>query len=461
VYFVMPEHLREFTLSRSRALQFATVLVLVALWRICRGPPRPLWVLAAIDLGGPILVNGLAALAVATVPPGVHVEAAGAVVLILYGTLRAALVPSPPPWTALVVAAGALVVPFGTWHAAVREPSSPMFPHAMPVVAVSLWCAGGVAAAFVVSHVVHGLRREVKTAMRLGQYTLEEEIGRGGMGVVYRARHALLRRPTAIKLLAPGQSAVAEKRFEREVQITSMLTHPNTVVVYDFGHTRDGVFYYVMELLDGVSLQDLIEEQGPQPPGRVVHIMAQIASALAEAHGAGLIHRDVKPSNIILCDRAGDPDFVKVLDFGLVKETGNRNPALTGSAALTGTPLYMAPESILRPEAVDARVDIYALGAVGYTLVTGKPPFDGANVVEVCSHHLHTAPEPPSRRLGRPVPAALEEILLGCLAKSPEDRPQTGKALAETLRRLGRMPELSWEAVGQSGPSASASSLAE
>jgi serine/threonine protein kinase len=256
------------------------------------------------------------------------------------------------------------------------------------------------------------------------------------MGSVYVARHARLRRPTALKLLLPertGPESLA--RFEREVQLTSQLTHPNTVAIYDYGRSADGVFYYAMEYIDGVSLAELVEKHGPQPAGRVVHILLQAADALVEAHSVGLVHRDVKPANILLCERAGSSDVVKLLDFGLVKDVRpSADPALTHADTITGTPLYLAPETIIDPASVDHRVDIYALGAVGYCLLTGAPPFQGRSTVEVCGHHLHTIPTPPSQRLGKPLPAALDDVVLRCLAKKAEDRPSSARELSRLLR---------------------------
>ena len=181
------------------------------------------------------------------------------------------------------------------------------------------------------------------------------------------------------------------------------MTHPNTVAIYDYGRTSDGIFYYAMEYLDGLSLDALVAAHGPQEEGRVVKVLRQIAGSLGEAHAIGLIHRDIKPANVMFCNRGGVPDFVKVVDFGLVKklEPGGKEVSVTQVNALTGSPLYMAPEAITRPDQVDARVDLYALGAVGYFLLTGKPPFDGASIVEVCSQHLYSQPVPPSERLGR------------------------------------------------------------
>jgi len=295
------------------------------------------------------------------------------------------------------------------------------------------------AAAF--SHTIYGLRKAVRDSHKLGQYTLEKKLGEGGMGVVYRASHAMLRRPTAVKLLLPdraGKEALA--RFEREVQRTAMLTHPNTVTVFDYGRTTDGVFYYAMELLEGASLDEVVEVDGPQPEERVIHLLEQAAASLAEAHDAGLIHRDVKPGNILVVDRGGISDLVKVVDFGLVKDVGSlenggamSETALTMANAITGTPLYIAPETLTAPETVDARADLYALGAVGYWLLTGTHVFGGNSIFEVCAHHLHSVPEPPSARLGAPVTADLETVLLACLAKRPEDRPASAHVLRERL----------------------------
>jgi serine/threonine-protein kinase len=258
------------------------------------------------------------------------------------------------------------------------------------------------------------------------------------MGVVYRARHAMLRRPTAIKLLPPERAGeTALKRFEREVQLTAQLTHPNTVAIYDYGRTPDGVFYYAMELLDGLNLQDLVRRCGPLPAGRVIHVLQQICGALAEAHGLGVVHRDIKPANVILGVRGGDPDVAKVVDFGLVTrlDTGNAAALATLDTApvIAGTPLYLSPEAITAPDQIDGRSDIYSLGAVGYLLLTGQPLFEGRTVAELCAHHLHTAPTPPSARLGFPVDGSLEALLLQCLAKAPADRPASALALHAAL----------------------------
>ncbi|MEM7234432.1 MAG: serine/threonine-protein kinase, partial [Planctomycetota bacterium] len=303
----------------------------------------------------------------------------------------------------------------------------------------AVWLALPVAISVVASHVIYELRQEVQEAKQFGQYTIEEKIGAGGMGEVYRASHSMLRRPTAIKLLrgnANGERQLA--RFEREVQLTSSLTHPNTIAIYDYGRTPDGTFYYAMEYLDGVNLEKLIKLDGAQDPARVIHILAQACASLDEAHRAGLIHRDIKPANIILCERGGQQDVVKVVDFGLVKDLESKMDDATISTVntITGTPLYLSPESIRTPDHVDARSDLYALGAVGYYLVTGKHLFDSKSFMEICSHHLQTQPESPSKRLGKPVPEGLEAVLLRCLEKTPGERPQSAKALRELLLDL-------------------------
>jgi serine/threonine protein kinase len=254
-----------------------------------------------------------------------------------------------------------------------------------------------------------------------------------------------LRRRTAVKLL-PTKLAGEQniKRFEREVQLTATLTHPNTIAIYDYGRSPDGVFYYAMEYLDGVDLEQLVQKTGAQPPALVVRLLEQICAALAEAHAHGLIHRDIKPANVFVCERGGMSGFVKVMDFGLVKQlTPTDDAGLSGSVdVILGTPLYLSPEGISRPHQVDARSDLYAVGAVGYWLLTGMPLFDGRTPVEVCGQHLHTPPVPPSQRLGRPLPEALEALILACLEKDPAMRP--GSAAAMMARLVGLRAELPW-----------------
>jgi serine/threonine-protein kinase len=290
------------------------------------------------------------------------------------------------------------------------------------------------------------LRRQMD---KVGPYRLTARLGRGAMGVVWEARHALLRRPTAIKLLAPGTGGErALARFEREVQLTSGLTHPSTIAIYDYGRTGEGVFYYAMELLQGINLLQLVSFDGPLPPARVVHLLRQACGALAEAHAAGLIHRDVKPANLMVCVYGGIPDFLKVLDFGLVKDLGAEplsglqagasNPSdaeLSQDGSLLGTPLYMAPEGMSDPTKIDPRADIFALGAVGYFLLTGSSPFPGRTAIEVFSRERHGPPRPFAEAARHPVPEELASALLACLAFKKEDRPASVEVLDELLEK--------------------------
>jgi eukaryotic-like serine/threonine-protein kinase len=296
-------------------------------------------------------------------------------------------------------------------------------------------------AIFVFTVIVARLRREAQKAaieaQQIGQYKLEQKLGSGGMGVVYKGQHAMLRRPTAIKMLDVDKvTEAALERFEREVQITSQLNNPHTVAIYDYGRTPEGVFYYAMEYLDGINLQTLVERYGPQPAPRVIQILMQVCSSLYEAHSLGLVHRDIKPANIMLNRRGGEPDVVKVLDFGLVKALDDeRLMSMTQQRSLTGTPLYMSPEAIQMPNSVDARSDLYAVGAVGYYLLTGGPVFDAENVMELCRKHVDAQPISPSERMRTEVPPALENALLACLDKSRAKRPQTARDLAQMISR--------------------------
>ncbi len=288
------------------------------------------------------------------------------------------------------------------------------------------------------------MRDAVIAVGQLGQYALEQKIGEGGMGSVYRARHALLRRPTAVKLLEPSKTTdLSVARFEREVQLTSQLNHPNTITIYDYGRTAEGVFYYAMEFLDGYSLDVLVRRFGPLPDGRVINILAQVCGSLHEAHAAGLMHRDIKPANIMITARGGIPDFVKLLDFGLVKAVdSHKMQTLTAADTVTGTPLYMAPETVRDAEGCDARGDLYALGAVGYFLLTGHAVFESSSVLEIMRAHVESKPVPPSERAGRQVSRSLEAVILQLLAKSPGDRPQSAAELISLLEQC--VPLESW-----------------
>ncbi|MBX7166174.1 MAG: serine/threonine protein kinase [Pirellulales bacterium] len=299
----------------------------------------------------------------------------------------------------------------------------------------------GAIAIFVFTLVVARLRRNAQKAAieakQLGQYRLEQQLGKGAMGVVYKGHHAMLRRPTAIKLLQVDRvTEQSVSRFEREVQLTCQLNNPHTVAIYDFGRTPEGVFYYAMEYLDGIDLQKLVDVYGPQPEGRVVEIIKQMCASLNEAHSLGLVHRDIKPANVMLNERGGEPDVVKLLDFGLVRALDSAKQASQTSGGIVGTPLYMSPESIQTPDLVDGRSDLYAVGAVGYFLLTGHPVFDAPSLVDLCQQHVTAMPMPPSQRLGKPIDPGLEHALMLCLEKSRSKRPQTARDLAMLLEAL-------------------------
>jgi hypothetical protein len=308
------------------------------------------------------------------------------------------------------------------------------------LIALLIACAAGL---FVFSYANILSRKKLSEAelklKQLGQYTLEEKIGEGGMGVVYRARHALMRRDTAVKLLLPDRAdAAAIERFEREVCLTCQLTHPNTIQVYDYGHTPEGIFYYAMEFLRGLNLHQLIERFGPQPEGRVVHILAQICESLAEAHALGLVHRDIKPSNIFLCERGGIPDSVKVLDFGLVRKFARDGAANEDEDELVGTPSFMPPEMVTGSTAVEPRSDLYAVGALGYYLLTGKYVFEKVEHISELEARQSTAPIPPSKRTENSISAELEKVILRCLNRDVAQRPQSALELRDLLRATPR-----------------------
>jgi len=301
---------------------------------------------------------------------------------------------------------------------------------------------------YVAACVVHGLGVEVRRAHDLGSYRLEVLLGRGGMGEVWRASHRMLARPAAIKLIRrdtlardPVMAATAVDRFEREAQVIASLQSPHTVALYDFGVTDDGSLFYVMELLEGVNLETLVRTFGPLPPERVVHLLRQACSSLAEAHHRGLVHRDIKPANIYLCQRGMEYDVVKVLDFGIVKKvvTDDGGPAareLTRANDIAGTPDYMAPEIATGAGSVDGRTDIYALGCVAFWLLTGRPVFEEKTPMAAIIAHAHKQPIPPSTATELEVPAALDRIVLDCLAKDPGARPATADALSTRLAAI-------------------------
>ncbi|MBK7786444.1 MAG: serine/threonine protein kinase [Gemmatimonadetes bacterium] len=307
-----------------------------------------------------------------------------------------------------------------------------------------------VGVSLVISSVVRRLGQQVAQAREMGSYQLGELLGRGGMGEVYRATHRMLARPAAIKLIRPEMlgapdseaAQLAVHRFRREAEAAASLRSPHTVELYDFGVTEDRTMYFVMELLEGMTLETLVREKGPLPPGRVIHVLRQVCASLEEAHARGLVHRDIKPANIHLGRLGLTCDFVKVLDFGLVKSmsaTAGEDSLGTAAGLTPGTPAYMAPEMALG-EAVDGRADLYALGCVAYYLLTGVMVFEAAGGLQLVARHLHDLPVPPSERTELPVPPALERLVLACLAKRPADRPANARALAHALATVEAPP---------------------
>lgn len=312
---------------------------------------------------------------------------------------------------------------------AALDSSNIMSPVPMPFVAAIIAIFG--------THIINSVRRSEFKARQLGQYHLKEKLGIGGMGVVYEAEHRMLKRPCAIKLIKPESDAdtKAIEQFEREVRSTAKLSHWNTVEIFDYGHTEDGTFYYVMELLPGLSLEELVERHGPMPAARAVRLLRQTCCALREAHAAGLIHRDIKPANIFAARRGGITDVAKLLDFGLVRQTvedSDDTQSDKPGKGFSGSPAYMAPEQSVDFDKTDGRSDIYALGAVAYYMITGRPPFTGKNAFEVLRAHHTRAIVPPSQ-VNPSIPADVEQVLLRCLAKEAKDRYQSAEALEEAL----------------------------
>jgi eukaryotic-like serine/threonine-protein kinase len=301
--------------------------------------------------------------------------------------------------------------------------------------------------AYMGARVIYRLGREVAAARELGSYRLEEKLGEGGMGEVWRARHLMLARPAAIKLILPvasqnghvGVSQEARQRFEREAQVIARLRSPHTVDLFDFGVAESGAFYYVMELLEGMDTDRLIRRFGPLPAERVIFLWRQICHSLSEADSCGLVHRDIKPANIFICRYGEDHDFVKVLDFGLVKtfeEGVEEAPALTREHTVRGTPAFIAPEQALGGTRLDGRVDIYATGCVAYWLLTGQLVFTADTTMALLLQHVHAAPSAPSSRAEQSIPAELDQLVLACLAKDPAKRPQSARELGTRLEQI-------------------------
>ena len=420
-----------------------TATALLTIWMMLRFARHSASVLHWVDAFTTLcFVGGLAGIGIAA-----RHGYAPEMVVVVGGTLalfaRATLVPSAAGYTLAIGSAGAIIMVSASYYiaadTALLRPDIKLDRGTWYYATIVLsWSGLMVAMSTIASHTIYGLRQKVHQAQVLGQYQLEEKIGEGAMGIVYRARHAFLPRPTAIKLLRPETTSRRFlERFKREVRAVARLQHPSTVAIYDTGRTPDGALYYAMELLDGIELRDIVLRHGALPPGRVIHMLRQACGSLAEAHEAHMIHRDVKPGNIMVCRHGGMHDVVKVLDFGLVKDQESsqtpESPQLTTERSVVGTPAYMSPEAIADPLRVDARTDIYALGAVGYFMLTGTSMFDAKTRDEAFRLQLTEMPPLPSERLGRPVPEDLERVIMRCLEKDRDRRPSSARAREELL----------------------------
>lgn len=357
-----------------------------------------------------------------------------------------------------IVPASPRKVLIGSLLAASMDPLGLLVAHLrgveLPALGILAWaylpnyiCAG---LAVIPAYVLGRLSRQVSRAREMGSYRLGELIGEGGMGQVYHAHHRLLARPAAIKLIRPegvseddpSAARLALQRFRREAEAAASLQSPHTIQLYDFGVTDDGRFYLVMELLEGIDLESLVRRFGPLPPGRVIHLLRQACHSLAEAHAAGLVHRDIKPANLHVCRLGLEYDFLKVLDFGLVKHdtrSASVQTMASGPELAAGTPAYMPPE-VVSGEPIDGRLDLYSLGCVGYFLLTGMQVFEADNALRMIGQHLQATPMPPSLRSGRAMPGELEHLILACLAKNPCDRPTTAQAFHLQLSAIDLAP---------------------
>ena len=361
-------------------------------------------------------------------------------------------IPNRPLWTLFYALASASTWPIAYAINAYRFDYPPA-----PLGLIGVWPlfnAYMVLLTYVIGRQTYGMAVVAETAVELGSYRLVAPIGEGGMGEVWKANHQMLARTAAIKLIKPqagsGRKAdLAARRFKREANAIAGLQSPHTVYLYDFGVSQDGRFYYVMELLDGISLQTLVTTYGPQPAERVVPILSQVCRSLDEAHRRGVVHRDLKPSNVMLCQVGLIHDFVKVLDFGLAKLVdGTEVSQLTVDGTAAGTPGYIAPEVAMGEAAIDGRADIYALGCVAYFLLTGALVFEDPNPMSMALKHVQAPPVPPSQRTELPIPDALERIVLHCLAKRPADRPPSASAVCSMLAAapVGRWSDVEAEA---------------
>ena len=370
-----------------------------------------------------------------------HVARAATLSTVGVWILSFPLVPQSPRRAALSALGAALASPLSyAFHVAAGARGELVWQQAGALLAINLVCA---LLALFTNRVIYRLGRQVADAKHLGAYSIIEPLGSGGMGEVWRAEHRTLIRPAAIKLirseiahgLDPIEVEAVRARFEREVQATALLTSPHTVAVYDYGSTEDGRLYYVMELLHGLDAETVVRRHGPLPAERVIYLLRQACESLSEAHATGLVHRDIKPANLQLCTIGGKLDFVKVLDFGLVRDVGS-NVWFTADGRVSGTPAYLPPETAAH-NVTDERSDIYALGCVAYYLLTGQLVFEAETAPAMMAAHLRDPVVPPSARTELPIPPELDALVVACLAKDPDARPQS---MAEVRRRLDEVP---------------------
>jgi len=444
--------------AESRALLFASVsywapgLTSIGLALVVAGITRsrrvPLTLIMSLGLAFEVVSSYFIAAAEFLLDPrvaGMLNHWMGLSWVAIWTLLFTVVVPTRPLRTLVVASISAAAVPvmagaaLATHAVPSPAPEQFFFVFVFPYVLVVIM-------AYVAARVVYSLGSEVSRARELGSYQLVERLGEGGMGEVWRARHRLLARPAAIKLIRPslaeGRAGMAEevqRRFQREAEAIASLRSPHTVELFDFGVADDGAFYYVMELLDGLDAEALVRRTGPLPAGRAIHVLRQVCHSLSEASTRGLVHRDIKPANIFLCRYGEEHDFVKVLDFGLVKATQTSTamgPGLTQEMTVHGTPAFIAPEQALGASTVDARADIYAAGCVAYWLLTGQTVFTGDTPMALVMQHVRVTPTAPSAQTELLIPRGLDELVLACLAKDPAARPQSARELSLRLAAI-------------------------
>ncbi|HEY3498717.1 MAG TPA: serine/threonine-protein kinase [Polyangiaceae bacterium] len=435
-------------LTQANVFHFLAALVMAAVWAIASRGSWSLRTLGMLDALSLFLAGlGLAAMAA---QPDEKQLMAGLFALTVTMMARAVLIPSTARRTlclSSLAAAPLLLVSLLFHHPQALPGFTPGFLLFLTFLNALLWMMISVSLSTVTSNTIYGLRRQVKEASAIGPYVLEEKIGSGGMGEVWRARHRMLIRPAAVKLVkarelgsdAGRDSELRLRRFEREARATAGLKSPHTVELYDFGVAEDGSLYYVMELLEGMDLDTLVERFGPLPAERAIHLLSQLCASLDDAHCNGVVHRDIKPANLIVSRIGSEWDFLKVLDFGLVKlESAKQKEEgvnLTSDGNVSGTPGFIAPEVVLGTGS-DHRVDLYAVGCVAYWLVTGKLVFEGTQAIKVMFDHVHTAPVAPSSNSAEPIPPELDALILECLEKDPDKRPASAAALRQRFRAI-------------------------